>query len=240
MDQMQKDNFAIIIPAFNEAGRIERTVRDIKNICGSDIIVIDDGSTDLTVVEAKSAGAEVIQHPFNLGYGAALQTGYQYALKEGYRFAVQMDADGQHDPYYIEKLLEVVRNNATDVAIGSRFLGEGAYKQTILKKIGIDFFKTIASVITKRRITDPTSGFQALNKRAMEFYASEAYPVDFPDADVLIMLHRRGLRFKEIPVKMNHNAKQKSMHSGIVPLYYVFKMILSIFITLLREKKEET
>lgn len=240
MDQIQKDNFVIIIPAYNEAGIIEDTIKDIKNICEADIIVVDDGSTDSTLTEAKSAGAKVIEHPFNLGYGAALQTGYKYALKEGYAFAVQMDADGQHDPAYMSNLLEVVQNDGVDVSIGSRFLGEGTYKHSFFKKIGIVFFRTIASAVTGQKITDPTSGYQALNRKAMEFYASEAYPVDFPDADVLIMLHRRGLTFKEIPVKMNHNAKQKSMHSGIIPLYYVFKMILSIFITLLRERREET
>jgi len=145
-----------------------------------------------------------------------------------------MDADGQHDPEYIIPLLNKVRSGSVDVAIGSRFLGEGDYRPTTLKKIGMTFFSMIASAITGRKITDPTSGFQALNEKAIKFYASDAYPTDFPDADVLIMLHRRGMSFVEVPVRMNQSTKKKTMHSGIVPLYYLFKMVLSIFVTLLR------
>ena len=103
------------------------------------------------------------------------------------------------------------------------------------KKIGIVFFRIIASAITRQRVTDPTSGFQALNNKAMKFYASDAYPVDFPDADVLIMLYKRGLTFKEVPVRMNQSTKRKPMHSGTVPVYYLFKMVLSIVVTLLRK-----
>jgi hypothetical protein len=132
--------------------------------------------------------------------------------------------------------MNVVKRGDVDVAIGSRFLGEGGYRPTIVKKIGMRFFRMLASLLTRQRVTDPTSGFQALNRRAMQFYASDAYPVDFPDADVLIMLHRNGMRFKEVPVKMHQSPKKKSMHSGLVPTYYLFKMILSIFVTLLREK----
>jgi glycosyltransferase involved in cell wall biosynthesis len=177
----------------------------------------------------------VLALPFNLGYGAALQTGFKYALRKEYALAVQMDADGQHDPSYILLLLEDVRSDKVDVAIGSRFLGEGDYRPPTLKKMGMVFFRIIASFITGQKITDPTSGFQALNRRAMEFYSSEAYPADFPDADVLVMLYRKGLRFREVPVRMNHSTKEKTMHSGLVPLYYLFKMILSIFVTLLRK-----
>ena len=98
------------------------------------------------------------------------------------------------------------------------------------------FFGFITSILIGRKITDPTSGFQALNKKVMEFYASRAYPVDYPDADVIIMLHRKGFRFKEVPVVM-HNAAKPSMHGGIIkPLYYIFKMLLSIFMTLLRKE----
>lgn len=226
--------FAVIIPAFNEEGRIAATIGGIRKFTGSDIIVISDGSDDNTAEQAEAAGAKVLRLSFNLGYGAALQTGYKYALKKGYAFAVQMDADGQHDPAYIESLLKEVQNGNTDVAIGSRFLGEGHYRPTTIKKIGMAFFRFLASMITGKKITDPTSGFQALNQKAMNFYASDAYPVDFPDADVLVMLHRKGISFSEVPVRMNHSTKKKTMHSGFVPLYYLFKMILSISVTLLR------
>ncbi|MEW6108623.1 MAG: glycosyltransferase family 2 protein [Nitrospirota bacterium] len=228
------NNLAIIIPAFNEAGRIAETIAGIRKLTDADIIVINDGSSDETSAEARKTGVLLLELPFNLGYGAALQTGFKYAIRKGYKFAVQMDADGQHDPEYIKTLLNEVQTGETDVAIGSRFLGEGTYRPTTVKKMGMVFFRLIASAITGQKITDPTSGFQALNSKAMDFYASDAYPSDFPDADVLVMLHRKGIRFREIPVRMNHSTKRKTMHSGIVPIYYLFKMILSIFVTLLR------
>jgi glycosyltransferase involved in cell wall biosynthesis len=231
--------YVIIIPAYNEAGRIGATIAGIRSVSGADIVVVNDGSVDGTAAEAREAGALVISLPFNLGYGAALQTGFKCALGEGYAFAVQMDGDGQHDPEYIPALLKGVREGTVDVAIGSRFLGEGDYRPTTIKKIGMAFFRTIASSLTGQHITDPTSGFQALNRKAMEFYASDAYPTDFPDADVLVMLHRKGMKFREVPVRMNHSTKKKTMHSGMVPLYYLFKMVLSIFVTLLRRDQDE-
>ena len=225
----------IIIPAYHEAGRIGQTILGIRKHTDIPIVVINDGSKDNTAAEAEEAGATVIALPFNLGYGGALQTGFKYALRKGYTLVVQMDADGQHDPAYILPLLEDVRSDKVDVAIGSRFLGRGDYRTTIFKRTGMVFLSVIASAITRQKITDPTSGFQALNKKAMEFYATEVYPMDFPDADVLVMLYRKGIRFWEVPVRMNQSTKGKTMHSGIVPLYYLFKMVLSIFVTLLRK-----
>ena len=233
---MNKNNLAIIIPAYNEAGRIATSIAGIRKFGNADVVIVTDGSDDSTASEARAAGARVIELPFNLGYGAALQTGFKYALDKGYEFAVQMDADGQHDPLSIEALISPVLKDEVDVVIGSRFLDKGNYKAPFVRRMGMYFFGIITSVVTGRRITDPTSGFQALNKKVMEFYASDAYPADYPDADVIIMLHRQGFRFKEVPVIM-HNAAKRSMHGGILkPLYYIFKMMLSIFVTLLRKE----
>ena len=224
------------MPACKEEGRIASTISGIRKFSNADIVVVDDGSNDSTASEARAAGARVIELPFNLGYGATLQTGFKYALDRGYEFAVQMDADGQHDPMSIKTLIEPVIADEVDVVIGSRFLDKGNYKAPFVRRMGMYFFGVITSVLTGRRITDPTSGFQALNKKVMEFYASDAYPVDYPDADVIIMLHRQGFRFKEVPVIM-HNAAKRSMHGGILkPMYYIFKMMLSIFVTLLRKE----
>lgn len=236
MDRENARDKFIIIPAYNESGRIGLTISEIRKHHDTAIVVVNDGSIDDTAFEARGAGALVIELPFNLGYGAALQTGFKYALRRGCACVIQMDADGQHDPAYIEALIEEVRSDRVDVAVGSRFLGEGDYRPTTLKKIGMVFFRALATLLTGQKITDPTSGFQALNRKALEFYASEAFPVDFPDADVLVMLHRKGLRFQEVPVRMHESNKNKTMHSGIVPLYYLFKMMLSIFVTLLRKK----
>ena len=229
-------HYAIIIPAYNEAGRVSATIAGIRKFNTAAIIVVSDGSVDNTADEARSAGASVIDLPFNMGYGAALQTGFKYALKRGYEFAVQMDADGQHDPLSIQALIAPILMDEVDIVIGSRFLSEGSYRAPFVRRMGMYFFGFITSILTGRKITDPTSGFQALNKKVMGFYASRAYPVDYPDADVIIMLHKKGFRFKEVPVVM-HNAAKPSMHGGIIkPLYYIFKMLLSIFMTLLRKE----
>jgi len=238
MSQELNDNLVIIIPAYNETGMIGSTIQDIRKISHADIIVVNDGSTDNTANEARGSGAVVIDLPFNLGYGSALQTGFKYALEKGYKFAVQMDADGQHDPSSIHTLIKPVMNGEVDVVIGSRFLGDNNYKSPVIRRIGMFFFALIARIVTRKKITDPTSGYQAINRKAMELFASDVYPADYPDADVIIMLYRRGIRFTEVPVTMNRSIGNISMHSGLKPFYYTFKMLLSIFVTLLRSGGE--
>ena len=236
---MESKDVLIIIPAYNEGNNIASLIENIRNrITGVDILAIDDGSTDRTARTAEKAGAIVIRLPFNMGYGAALQTGFKYALQKRYRYVVQMDADGQHDPGSIRTLLDEIKKEDVDVVIGSRFMDNKAtYKSPLIRRIGMGIFGKIASIITGCPVTDPTSGFQALNRDAMRFYASPYYPVDYPDADVIIMLHRAGLRIREVAVTMHARKEGTSMHSGLKPVYYVFKMFLSMFVTLLRKDK---
>lgn len=237
MDELN-NKIVVIMPAFNEENRIRSTIEGIRKHMDADMVVVNDGSTDGTSDEARKAGAMVLDHPFNLGYGAALQTGLTYAFENGYDFAVQMDADGQHNPVSVKELLAPVLKGEVDVAIGSRF-AEGGYRASLVRRLGMIFFSAVTSVITRKRITDSTSGFQALNRKIMKFYASDAYPSDYPDADVIIMLHKKGFRFKEVPVVMHEARTGKSMHGGIIrPLFYIFKMVLSIFVTLLRKEEK--
>jgi glycosyltransferase involved in cell wall biosynthesis len=231
-------NLSIIIPAYNEAERIATLITHIRKYSDADIIVVNDGSTDHTADEARASGAVVIDLPFNLGYGAALQTGFKYALGKGYSFAVQMDADGQHDPSSIPVIIKPVIHDEVDVVIGSRFLGDNDYKAPVIRRIGMVFFALITRLVTNKRITDPTSGYQAINRKVMELFASDMYPADYPDADVIIMLYRKGIRFTEVPVKMSRSIGNTSMHSGLKPFYYIFKMLLSIVVTLLRSRGE--
>jgi len=228
----------VIIPAFNEGSRIAEVVSSVKRtVPDYDILVVNDGSNDSTAASAASAGATVLSHPFNMGYGVAIQTGYKYAYAMGYDFLAQMDGDGQHDPAYIQRLLEPVIAGKTDLAIGSRFLEAGSYKPSLARKIGMAFFRKTVSWITGTRITDSTSGYQAFNREVIRFFTTEVFPCDYPDADMLITLHRAGFRMLEVPVRMYSNAEGKSMHGGIKPFYYMFKMLLSIFVTLLRKRK---
>lgn len=226
----------ILIPAFNEEQRIAAVIKGIKTaVPDADILVVNDGSRDDTAAAASQAGAIVVSHPFNMGYGAAIQTGYKYARNKGYDFLVQLDADGQHDPTCIPALLAPVIEGAADIAIGSRFLGN-SYRPPFARRVGMALFRQIVSMVTGTFITDTTSGFQAFNRDVIRFFATDIFPVDYPDADMLIMLHRAGFRIVEIPVRMFENSEGKSMHSGFKPLYYMFKMLLSICVTLMREK----
>lgn len=232
----------VIIPAYNEEMGIADVIQGIHRYAlDAEILVVDDGSSDRTREVSLNAGARVVSHPFNLGYGSALQTGYKYALMKGYETIVQMDGDGQHDPSFIANLLAVIQRKEADVAIGSRFLdtrgagsGDQPYRPPLVRRLGMKLFGTIASLIIRQKITDPTSGYQAMNRKVLEWVSSDRFPCDYPDADVLIMLHRAGFRIKEVPVRMFQNEEKKSMHSGWKPIYYVFKMFLSILVTLMR------
>jgi hypothetical protein len=233
----------VIVPAYNEEARIAGVLHGIRQyIPHADVLIVDDGSTDLTREVALRAGAKVISHPFNLGYGAALQTGYQYALMKNYEGLVQMDGDGQHDPSSIVDLLAIVQKGEADIAIGSRFLEAKEiastpppYRAPLTRRLGMKLFGMIASLLIHQKVTDPTSGFQAMNRRVLEWVSGDRFPCDYPDADVIIMLHRAGFQILEVPVSMFENQDKKSMHGGWRPLYYVFKMFLSIFVTLMRE-----
>tara|TARA_B100000686_G_scaffold341961_1_gene420234 strand:- start:2751 stop:3473 length:723 start_codon:yes stop_codon:yes gene_type:complete len=227
----------IIIPAFNEELNIGLVLEGIqKEAPGIPVVVINDGSSDLTEQIAIEHGARVINLSYNSGYGVALQTGFIYAVQKEFSTVVHLDADGQHDPRYIRHLLEAVNQDNVDVVIGSRFLGKREYKTSFFKRLGMIVFGGIASIIVRRRVTDPTSGFQALKGKAVGFAASDFYPPDYPDADFIILLHRAGLRVREIPVTMHSNAQNKSMHRGHKTFYYAFKMVLSILVTILRKK----
>jgi glycosyltransferase involved in cell wall biosynthesis len=227
----------IIVPALNEASNIVSVVEGIKRYSDADIVVIDDGSKDRTPKTARETGAYVIRHPYNMGYGVALQTGYKYATEKGYDLLLQLDGDGQHDPKYIPKLFEAVASGECDVAIGSRFLGEARYDAGVLKSIGINLFRFMIRVTTGRSITDPTSGYQCLHRRVFKVFTGDVFPCDYPDADLIVMLLRMGFRIREVPVAMTPNPEGRSMHQGILRLaYYFFKMFLSFLVTLIREK----
>ena len=225
-----------VIPAYNEAGRIAGVICAMQGMAMPiDIVVIDDGSQDKTAAVAREAGAQVVRLPFNLGYGAALQTGFRYALQRGYEYVVQLDGDGQHDPREVAVLLDKVATGEADLVIGSRFLGQG-YRTSCVRRAGSMLFGLVTSWIIGQRITDPTSGYRAMNRRVIEFYTGEGFPADFPDADVIIMLHRAGLRVTEAPIHALATPSKRSMHSGLKPLYYVLKMLLAIPLTLLRKR----
>lgn len=236
MEQEPLPKTLVLIPAYNEGAQINELVGRVRRVVPAcDMLVVNDGSRDETARAAAAAGARVISHPFNLGYGAAVQTGYKFAMAHGYDYVVQMDGDGQHDPECIPRLLAPVLAGEADFALGSRFLDNASYEPSLLRRLGMNFFRRLVSGLIGQPITDSTSGFQAFNRRVFGFFATDAFPCDYPDADMLIALHRAGFSIREVPVRMYANSEGKSMHSGWRPCYYAFKMLLSVFVTLLRK-----
>jgi len=226
-----------IVPAYNEGGMVARVVRDIgRSATGFDVLVIDDGSTDLTASEAEAAGAAVITHPFNLGIGGAMQSGYKYALRNDYDVAVQVDGDGQHKPSYLDEMLAALQvDGQADMVYGSRFRGDPGYKVPLGRRIGNMIFSVVLTAITRQKITDPTSGFRMTNRRGIELFARD-YPHAFPEVEAILMVHAHDMWMYEVPVTMRPRAHGSSSLGGYSAPYYMVRVMLAIFVGLFRRR----
>lgn len=232
-------SYLIVIPAYNEEAVIGEVISGIKRTEPEmDVLVVNDGSSDRTSEIAKSSGVKVIDIPYNIGYGGAIQTGFRFAVDYGYDYVITMDGDGQHDPESIRNLIETIKREKADVVVGSRFL-DGDYTMGMARRIGSYLFSRIAHLYTGVRITDPTSGFQIYNKEAFTYLSKgDNYPVDYPDVNIIMALHKMRFRLAEAPVRMIEKQDSKSMHSGLKPFFYILRMVLAIIMVLLyREDK---
>ncbi|TCZ76100.1 glycosyltransferase family 2 protein [Paenibacillus albiflavus] len=225
----------IIIPAYNEEASIANVIQAIRTKAPEvDIVVINDGSKDNTAAVAKATKqAHVITLPLNVGIGGAMQTGYMYAKKHDYDVAVQMDADGQHDPAYLHELLDALSKGEADCMIGSRFIQKTAYRSSISRRTGILFFTWLLKLATKERFTDPTSGFRAANRKVIDVFANY-YPDDYPEVETIVLLQRLGYKVKETSVLMHSRETGASSITPLKSIYYMIKVSLAVFMTLLR------
>jgi glycosyltransferase involved in cell wall biosynthesis len=224
----------IIVPAFNEEKSIPFVLREIREkVPGLDIVVVSDGSADETVAIARREGACVLDLPCNLGVGEAVQTGFRYAFEQGYSYAVRCDGDGQHTPGEIPSLLLAIRENDVDLVIGSRFLGSQSFDSTFVRSFGIRGLAWFLSLICRKRITDPTSGFQALN-RTLLCYFSREYPRDYPEPEALAVMRRQGYDFMEIPAAFRERRAGRSSIGGWDTLYYALKVFLALLVDRVR------
>lgn len=242
MSEITSPRTVIIIPAYNEAGNLPAVIAEMRTALAGgnmDIVVINDCSRDETAAVAAALGLDVVSLPCNLGYGGAVQTGFKFAVEGGYDYCVMLDADGQHDPACIPDLLQPIVAGEADIAIGSRFLGSMEYETSGAKRMGHALFRTLVTRILGRPLTDPTSGYQAMSRQVFSFFSRDNYPSDYPDADTILLLHYAGFRVTEVPVRMRGRISGVSMHSGWKTIYYVFKMFLSIFMIMLRQRKKE-
>lgn len=239
MSAARSDRILVIIPCKNEQSRIGIVVSDVRaSLPNAIIAVIDDESSDRTADEAAATGARVLPHTVNLGYGAALQTGYHYALANGFDIVLQMDGDGQHLASELPVILQPITDGQADLVIGSRYLNNAEPPPTSLaRRAGQKLFGWLVFASTRRRFTDPTSGFQALGRKALDLYTGGLFPNDYPDADILLTAHIAGLRILEAPVDMRERTHGQSMHTTFSAMYYIVKMLLSLFIVVLNRRR---
>lgn len=231
----------ILIPALNEEKTLPLVLKKLKDTLVknkmtqyTDILVVNDNSSDNTEHICKKHEIKVITNFKHLGYGSALQVGYRYAINKNYDYVIQMDADGQHDETNIKKLYDCISENSHDIIIGNRFTN--GYKTGFLKKMAVRYFTSIIKIVSNTTLHDPTSGLQAINKKAIYYFSKyNQYDNKFPDSNILLECAKAGFKIKEIPVKMHDRKDGKSMFFGFRPLYYMLYMSISIISVILRK-----
>ncbi|ESU89523.1 glycosyltransferase family 2 protein [Streptococcus pyogenes] len=224
----------IIIPAYNESSNIINTIRTIESDAPDfDYIIIDDCSTDNTLAICQKQGFNVISLPINLGIGGAVQTGYRYAQRCGYDVAVQVDGDGQHNPCYLGKMVEVLVQSSVNMVIGSRFITKEGFQSSFARRIGIKYFTWLIALLTGKKITDATSGLRLIDRSLIERFANH-YPDDYPEPETVVDVLVSHFKVKEIPVVMNERQGGVSSISLTKSVYYMIKVTLAILVVRLK------
>lgn len=234
---MEPKQTLIVIPAYNEQNNILKVIRDVReHLPHCDILVINDCSKDNTSNIAKQAeGVHVVDLPYNLGIGGAVQTGFKYANAHGYSYMVQIDGDGQHLPREVGKLHNFMLQTGNDMVIGSRFLDIKSFQTTWSRRMGIKVFYYLFRLLIQTKITDGTSGFRMYNRKSIELL-SQFYPDDYPEPDAIILLSKHGLRIGEIGVEMREREHGVSSITPIKSPYYMTKVIMSILFSYSRTR----
>ena len=237
-NEHERSEVLLIIPAFNESGNLPTLLSKLKNEApNKDVVVINDCSSDNTSEIVKEYGAKVVDLPINLGIGGAVQTGFKYAVDFGYQIAVQVDGDGQHNPVYIDALVEKVEQGY-NMCIGSRFIDNNGFQSSGIRRMGIRFYQYLLLLLTGQDFTDPTSGFRAFDDNAIKLFA-EHYPADYAEPESIIMLTKRKMKVCEIPVIMNKRIAGKSSINAMKSIYYIIKVTIAICISAISSRREK-
>lgn len=231
---MTSDRTLLLIPALNEQAAIASVVAEARRaLPGMDILVVDDCSADATFDYARQAGARVLRLPCHLGLGGCVQAGYVLAFELGYSTVVRIDGDGQHDPRDVPRLLARLREAGCEMVIGVRETGNPGFQTGLIRRLGIVFFKLILRPILGRPVSDPTSGFVAVNHTALEVF-SHTFPLEYPEIETLVVLQRRRFRFEEVPCRMRPRQGGRSSITALKSIYYVVHVLLGVFVNVLR------
>ncbi|MBO5530361.1 MAG: glycosyltransferase family 2 protein [Bacilli bacterium] len=233
---MSKKKILVVIPAYNEEKNIKKVLDEIrKDIKYADILVINDCSTDNTKKIVDNEGIKCFSNPFNLKYARAVQVGIKYAYYNNYDYLIQFDADGQHIAKEAEKLLLEMEKGENDIIIGSRYLVDMGYPCPFFRKIGTKMFSFLILLFCRKKIKDPLSGFQCLNKDVIKRYSKIGGYPEYPDANLVIEMLLEGYKIKEVPVKMRLREAGESMHGGIIkPIKYMIEMFYAIIIIMIK------
>jgi glycosyltransferase involved in cell wall biosynthesis len=224
----------ILVPALNEEGAIRKVVESIRyHMPEVPILVVDDGSVDGTLLKARSAGAEVLALPHHLGLGGCVQAGYKLAYELGFEYVIRIDGDGQHDPGDIPRLFEKLQASGCEMVIGSRFVNYNGSETSLLRSLGIKFFRLVLRPILGRPVHDPTSGFVGVNRRALEVFG-RSFPLEYPEIEALVVLQRRKFSFEEIPCKMWPRTSGSSSITPLKSIYYIVHVLLGVFVNVLK------
>lgn len=227
----------IIIPAYNEEESIGEVLNNLnQNYPEYDYVVVNDCSKDRTESILSDKKANYINLPVNLGIGGGIQTGYKYAKRYEYDIAIQMDGDGQHDPAYIQKLIEPIINEQADSTIGSRFIDNEGFQSSFMRRLGINFLSGLIKLVTGERIYDVTSGFRAVNRKGIELFAEE-YAQDYPEPEAIVTSSMSGIKIQEVPVVMKERQGGVSSINGLKTAYYMIKVSIAIVMARLCHKK---
>lgn len=226
----------VVIPAYNEQEALPAVLAEIAEaLPRADVLVVNDGSRDRTADVARASGVRVLDLPLNLGVGGAMRAGYRYAMRHDYDAAVQVDADGQHDPREVPRLVAALEDGGADVVIGARFAGRGDYSVRGARRWAMTVLARVMSVVARTPLTDTTSGFRASNRRAVELFARE-YPAEYlgDTVESLVIACRAGLSVRQVAVEMRPRAGGTPSHSPVRSAVFLARALLAMLVALSR------
>ncbi len=226
----------VVMPAWNEQDSIAAALQDVRDTQPHvDLLVVDDGSTDSTAAIAEAAGVPVCRLPFNLGVGGAMRAGYRYAVRHGYDVVAQIDADGQHDPRYLDQL--IARLSEADLVIGVRFAGEGSYKVSPMRRLAMVVLAGTLSRMAGTKLTDVTSGFRVVNRRTAALFATH-YPAEYlgDTVESTVIALRAGCVVAQVPVEMRIRQGGQASQSPVRAALYLCRAVVALALALVRER----
>lgn len=237
----------VIVPAYNEQEALGGLLDELRTLPAADlgveieVLVVDDGSRDRTSDVARAGGARLLQLCRNLGIGGAVQAGIRLAHREHFDYAVQIDGDGQHPPTELARLLEAARGDAgADLLVGTRYRDtKDNFRSTFLRRLGSWWLRSLLRIVTRLKLTDPTSGFRLYGARALALF-DDTYPYDFPEPESLAIARASGLSVVEVPVTMRERQGGTSSIAGFSTVYYMFKVTIAVLLTYTRALRRKS